>query len=798
MKLLECYIENFGKLSKRRIVFKDGLNCIKEDNGSGKTTLAAFIKAMLYGMSDTKRASLEENDRKHYLPWQGGICGGSLTFSAGGKTYRVERSFGTKAADDTYALYDTATGRISTDFTDGVGEGLFGIDADGFERTVFLSERALTPKSENKSISAKLSDLVGCDGDIGGMDEAMKALEDKRKFYYKKGGSGEIADTRAKLDSVTRRLLELDEIEKSAEQSRDKLKEISDKIQVAKREARILLDQRETALRRAAEVNYERRYRDLKLSVEAAERQRTAVAEIFGEHIPSRAEIDDADFKRIEAKRLVDSAADESHTSEFKRLSARFDGRVEKARIEETRAALVLLKNKREREVDPRLIRAKKIFAKRVPAKEELDRIGDLLNKKEKAPIGCIIGYILSAICCGLGFIIDPRLIAVGVIGVLLSTITHIAIVGRANARRNAEIYSFFAYVSGADVKGNDEARARLGDMYELLPILSDEAVEDTAELMRKIRALVGLFPEKITEDPIVAAEGIIAEYDKYAELTVAERFMAGERRSRLERAARLDAESKIFIAKFKTKTSDPFGELRRALNEYDRLTAEIVARREEMARLESSRSGGDDIQKAAEDELNLLDVKRRENEATIADLSREYTITERSYIAKLEELEEREGLLMRKEELEELLERHTERYETIQLTKKYLAVAKDNITSRYLGKTKAGFLKYAEKIGGITGESFEMDTDFSITRQDGGATRTQEAYSRGTRDLYNLAIRLALVDSLYEIERPFILLDDPFTSFDDGKTDAALRLLKELGKERQIIYFTCSKSRSV
>lgn len=798
MKLLECYIENFGKLSKRRIVFKDGLNCIKEDNGSGKTTLAAFIKAMLYGMSDTKRASLEENDRKHYLPWQGGICGGSLTFSAGGKTYRVERSFGTKAADDTYALYDTATGRISTDFTDGVGEGLFGIDADGFERTVFLSERALTPKSENKSISAKLSDLVGCDGDIGGMDEAMKALEDKRKFYYKKGGSGEIADTRAKLDSVTRRLLELDEIEKSAEQSRDKLKEISDKIQVAKREARILLDQRETALRRAAEVNYERRYRDLKLSVEAAERQRTAVAEIFGEHIPSRAEIDDADFKRIEAKRLVDSAADESHTSEFKRLSARFDGRVEKARIEETRAALVLLKNKREREVDPRLIRAKKIFAKRVPAKEELDRIGDLLNKKEKAPIGCIIGYILSAICCGLGFIIDPRLIAVGVIGVLLSTITHIAIVGRANARRNAEIYNFFLYVSGADVKGNDEARARLGDMYELLPILSDEAVEDTAELMRKIRALVGLFPEKITEDPIVAAEGIIADYDKYAELTVAERFMAGERRSRLERAARLDAESKIFIAKFKTKTSDPFGELRRALNEYDRLTAEIVARREEMARLESSRSGGDDIQKAAEDELNLLDVKRRENEATIADLSREYTITERSYIAKLEELEEREGLLMRKEELEELLERHTERYETIQLTKKYLAVAKDNITSRYLGKTKAGFLKYAEKIGGITGESFEMDTDFSITRQDGGATRTQEAYSRGTRDLYNLAIRLALVDSLYEIERPFILLDDPFTSFDDGKTDAALRLLKELGKERQIIYFTCSKSRSV
>ena len=133
----------------------------------GKTTLAAFIKAMLYGFNDTKKTNLEENDRKHYLPWSGGLCGGSLTFAVGGKVYRVERSFAPKAADDTCTIYDTSNGRVCEDVPDGLGEGLFGIDADGFERTVFLSERALTPKSTNKSISAKLSDLVGCDGDVG-------------------------------------------------------------------------------------------------------------------------------------------------------------------------------------------------------------------------------------------------------------------------------------------------------------------------------------------------------------------------------------------------------------------------------------------------------------------------------------------------------------------------------------------------------------------------------------------------------------------------------------------------------
>ena len=90
------------------------------------------------------------------------------------------------------------------------------------------------------------------------------------------------------------------------------------------------------------------------------------------------------------------------------------------------------------------------------------------------------------------------------------------------------------------------------------------------------------------------------------------------------------------------------------------------------------------------------------------------------------------------------------------------------------------------------------MDTDFGVTKQEGASTRAVEAYSRGTRDLFNLAARLALVDSLYEKEKPFIILDDPFTAFDDEKTGAALKLLREFGKERQIIYFTCAEARSV
>ena len=206
----------------------------------------------------------------------------------------------------------------------------------------------------------------------------------------------------------------------------------------------------------------------------------------------------------------------------------------------------------------------------------------------------------------------------------------------------------------------------------------------------------------------------------------------------------------------------------------------------------------GEGSQQMAKAELASLDKKREENEALIANLEREYALTERAYSSEIYDLDGREELMMRKDELEELLKKHIDRYDTVVLTKKYLTIAKDNMTSKYLGKTKAGFIGYTERISGITGESFEMDTDFGVTKQEGATTRATDAYSRGTRDLFNLAARLGLVDALYERERPFIILDDPFTAFDDKKTEAALKLLKELSRDKQIIYFTCAKSRSI
>jgi DNA repair exonuclease SbcCD ATPase subunit len=130
-----------------------------------------------------------------------------------------------------------------------------------------------------------------------------------------------------------------------------------------------------------------------------------------------------------------------------------------------------------------------------------------------------------------------------------------------------------------------------------------------------------------------------------------------------------------------------------------------------------------------------------------------------------------------------------------IKKTAAMLTTAKNNMTARYLDPIRKNFAKYMTLIDNDAGE-YIMDTSFSIMKTDLGKSRQAEAYSQGTRDLHSLAIRLALIDSLYESEKPPVILDDPFVSFDDKHTDKALSVLKKLASDSQIIYFTCSKSR--
>lgn len=173
MKLIRCYIENFGTLSQFEYVFAKGLNTIEEENGWGKSTFAAFIKAMFFGLEYKRGKSITDRDR--YTPWNGNRFGGILTFELEGKQYKIERYFGKREKDDYFMLYDLSKNIESRDFTENIGEEIWKVDRDSYEKTAFITLNDM--ELVNDIISSKLGDINEQEADLERSTMALNILE---------------------------------------------------------------------------------------------------------------------------------------------------------------------------------------------------------------------------------------------------------------------------------------------------------------------------------------------------------------------------------------------------------------------------------------------------------------------------------------------------------------------------------------------------------------------------------------------------------------------------------------------
>lgn len=232
MKLLRIHVENFGALQNFQLELTDGLNLLYRENGWGKSTLAVFIKAMLYGMPASSKRSLDENERKKYTPWQGGAYGGSLELETAKGRFRIERFFGAKESGDSFALYDLATNQPSNVYSANIGEELFGINADGFERSTYLSQREISEKDGNASVTAKLTSLLDDVDDIGSFEDAVEALEKRRKFYVLTGNRGAIAEAEQERKVLTSDLEHCQRVEAALLAREEEIRQCGEEIRV--------------------------------------------------------------------------------------------------------------------------------------------------------------------------------------------------------------------------------------------------------------------------------------------------------------------------------------------------------------------------------------------------------------------------------------------------------------------------------------------------------------------------------------------------------------------------------------
>ena len=334
MRLLRCHIENFGKFSYYTVDFATNPCVFNEPNGWGKSTIAAFIKVMFYGFAnEKKRGDALERERVRYKPWQGGVYGGEITFEAGGKRYLMNRTFGKKEAEDTFALYDAGTNLPSDDFTSNIGEELFQINQESFLRTVFIAQNDCDTAATD-SINAKIGNLTDCLDDMNNYEVVQQRLKDLRNSLTPSRKTGALKQQKeeiAQLKDELRRAV-------SAEQA---VTELEERLAGSKEERGRLLNERRQ-LQEKWELRTGQREVEAKRSHYAGirsqfdEKQKAVESGLLalGGNVPERDVLQGMQEQRNELLKLESEAEtnrlDQEQRARLELLRARFAGGVPK------------------------------------------------------------------------------------------------------------------------------------------------------------------------------------------------------------------------------------------------------------------------------------------------------------------------------------------------------------------------------------------------------------------------------------------------------------------------------------
>ena len=332
MKLIRMHVDNFGALHQYDFEFDEGLNIILHDNGWGKTTMAAFLKAMLYGFDSKRSKDITENERKRYYPWQGGKYGGSLDFDAEGVKYRITRTFGETPRSDQAKIQNLTQGTSAAIDPEKIGETLFSLDVNAFQRSVFINQNGLSLEGASSSIHTRLNSLVSQANDVAAFDGAVDDLTKQIKEYEKRGSAGKIAD-------ITREITKLEQLRDQQEREIDE--QDSDRQRILQLDSLLhsLDEQLTEKKKRLDEISGDVKKReasrkvlkDLEGQISELQGKMNAVARDLGDAVPQKEELDRIKQQKTAADDLQVKLAglEEEYnnvSAEYVALSAKYNG----------------------------------------------------------------------------------------------------------------------------------------------------------------------------------------------------------------------------------------------------------------------------------------------------------------------------------------------------------------------------------------------------------------------------------------------------------------------------------------
>ena len=753
MRIIKCHIENFGKLSNADYNFTDGLNVINEVNGAGKSTLAAFIRVMFFGFANEGKRNDIENERKRYKPWQGGVYGGNITFSVGSRTYKVHRIFGAKDKDDEFTLLDADTLIPSDDFTSQLGEEILKIDHDSFCRTVYIAQGSCETGATD-SISAKIGNLAENTDDINNFENVNKKLTDKINSLSATRKTGAISKLKKEINELEtdiRRGSDLDAAQDNLVRMRNQEKK---KLAALKAE-QAELQNKIRKLSSYKEIKSKReQYLNLKNQLAVRKNVVDASGEYFKGRIPKTLDIDAA---IVEAGKLAG----------YKQSMAIYS-------VDEKTAAEGL--------------RLERLFANGVPSDVEINDAKKLVAKMNETAMSALKAddvykhgdakkgrNIKAAIC----------------IVMLIAAIAFGAF--------NQYIVSAFCVIAGIiGVAVCGIINRKSGEQED-----TDDAISKYNELRESLDAFVSRYCEGELPNPEMYGSWI-GELEK--NVHVYKQYMTSKREynSAQDNFKRCMENVHDFIESLSMNVSDDvimqLQDIRDRKKTYEFSKAEYEKVLGEIQAFEADNdiSKLNEITVMDEQDISLdeLNVKLRDVTNELGRISQNIS----DYTLQIDKGSvEREAINEAEERLEKAREEYNElihKLEVVKKTQEYLERAKTNFTARYMQPLMSGFNKYYNMLSEGSSDKYEINANMQISVEEAGMQRDVKLLSYGYQDMAGICMRMALIDAMYEGEKPFVVFDDPFVNLDNGKIKGGINFLGEISKEYQIIYFTCHDSR--
>ena len=144
-----------------------------------------------------------------------------------------------------------------------------------------------------------------------------------------------------------------------------------------------------------------------------------------------------------------------------------------------------------------------------------------------------------------------------------------------------------------------------------------------------------------------------------------------------------------------------------------------------------------------------------------------------------------------RREQLRKQLVEAGDTLRSLELASEVLEIADNRVRSRFSPKITAEAGKILGQLTRGKYPAVQLSADMQLSVREGVLQRPAAAMSCGTADQMYLALRLAMCRMLMP-EDSILVLDDALVNFDDDRCDAAIELLSEEARKRQVILFTC------